>query len=202
VLGRRRRHHGGRQPRRRRGGRSHGWGLNISLPEEQHTNPYVTPELSFEFRYFFMRKLWFAHMARAIAVFPGGFGTLDEMSEILTLAQTHKLDRRITVLLYGESYWKEIINFDALIRYGMINRDDLDLFRFADDPQTALALLTEGMVPLSCKRPRSRARAPPRTKPPGSIKGVAIDRDPMYRGSPSGYRLQARGANVAGNHTA
>ena len=121
-------------------------GLNISLPEEQHTNPHVTPELSFEFRYFFMRKLWFAHMARAIAVFPGGFGTLDEMSEILTLAQTHKLDRRISVLLYGESYWKEIINFDALIRYGMINRDDLDLFRFADDPQTALALLTEGIA--------------------------------------------------------
>jgi hypothetical protein len=85
-------------------------------------------------------------MARAIAVFPGGFGTLDEMSEILTLAQTHKLDRRISVLLYGESYWKEIINFDALIRYGMINRDDLDLFRFADDPQTALALLTEGIA--------------------------------------------------------
>jgi hypothetical protein len=106
----------------------------------------VTPELSFEFRYFFMRKLWFAHMARAIAVFPGGFGTLDEMSEILTLAQTHKLDRRIKVLLYGESYWKEIINFEALIRYGMIGREDLDLFRFADDPQTALALLTEGLA--------------------------------------------------------
>jgi predicted Rossmann-fold nucleotide-binding protein len=93
-----------------------------------------------------MRKLWFAHMARAIVVFPGGFGTLDEMSEILTLAQTHKLDRRITVLLYGESYWKEIINFDALIRYGMIGKDDLDLFRFADDPQTALTLLTEGVA--------------------------------------------------------
>jgi uncharacterized protein (TIGR00730 family) len=121
-------------------------GLNISLPEEQHTNPYVTPELSFEFRYFFMRKLWFAHMARAIAVFPGGFGTLDEMSEILTLAQTHKLDRRIRVLLYGESYWKEIINFDALIRYGMIGQEDLNLFRFADDPKTALALLTESLA--------------------------------------------------------
>jgi len=121
-------------------------GFNISLPEEQHTNPYVTPELSFEFRYFFMRKLWFAHMARAIAVFPGGFGTLDEMSEILTLAQTHKLDRRIMVLLFGESYWKEIINFDALVRYGMINQSDLDLFRFADDPQTALRLLTEGLA--------------------------------------------------------
>jgi hypothetical protein len=121
-------------------------GFNISLPEEQQTNPYVTPELSFEFRYFFMRKLWFAHMARAIAVFPGGFGTLDEMTEILTLAQTHKLDRRIMVLLFGTSYWKEIINFDALVRYGMINREDLDLFRFADDPQAALALLTEGLA--------------------------------------------------------
>ncbi|MGA9652918.1 MAG: LOG family protein, partial [Polyangia bacterium] len=86
------------------------------------------------------------HMARAIAVFPGGFGTLDEMSEILTLAQTHKLDRRIMVLLFGESYWKEIINFDALVRYGMINQSDLDLFRFADDPQTALRLLTEGLA--------------------------------------------------------
>jgi uncharacterized protein (TIGR00730 family) len=121
-------------------------GLNISLPDEQHTNPYVTPELSFEFRYFFMRKLWFAHMARAIAVFPGGFGTLDEMSEILTLAQTHKLDRRIMVLLYGSSYWKEIINFEALVRYGMISREDMDLFRFADDPQSALKLLTEGLA--------------------------------------------------------
>jgi len=121
-------------------------GFNISLPEEQHTNPYVTPELSFEFRYFFMRKLWFAHLARAIAVFPGGFGTLDEMSEILTLAQTHKLDRRITVLLYGTSYWKEIINFDALARYGMISPQDMDLFRFADDPQAAFALLTENLA--------------------------------------------------------
>ena len=121
-------------------------GLNISLPEEQHANAFVTPELSFEFRYFFMRKLWFAHMARAIAVFPGGFGTLDEMSEILTLAQTRKLDRRITVLLYGEKYWKEIINFDALVRHGMIGQDDLDLFRFADDPKTALGLLTEGIA--------------------------------------------------------
>jgi uncharacterized protein (TIGR00730 family) len=121
-------------------------GLNISLPEEQHSNPYVTPELSFEFRYFFMRKLWFAHMARAIVVFPGGFGTLDEMSEILTLAQTHKLDRRMTMLLYGTSYWKEIINFEALVRHGMISREDMELFRFVDDPKTALSVLTEGLA--------------------------------------------------------
>ena len=116
-------------------------GLNIGLPHEQRPNPYVTRELSFEFHYFFMRKLWFAHLARALVVFPGGFGTLDELTEILTLQQTQKLDRRIMVLLYGSSYWKEILNFDALIRHGMISRDDLRLFHYADDPATALGLL-------------------------------------------------------------
>ncbi len=100
-------------------------GLNIGLPHEQRPNPYITRELSFEFHYFFMRKLWFAHLARALVVFPGGFGTLDEMTEILTLSQTRKLDRKITVLLYGSSYWKEIINFDALVRHGMISPEDL-----------------------------------------------------------------------------
>jgi uncharacterized protein (TIGR00730 family) len=116
-------------------------GLNIGLPHEQRPNPYVTRELLFEFHYFFMRKLWFAHLARALVVFPGGFGTLDELTEILTLQQTRKLDRRIMVLLYGSSYWKEILNFDALVRHGMISRDDLGLFHYADDPATALSLL-------------------------------------------------------------
>ncbi len=116
-------------------------GLNIGLPDEQRPNAYVTRELSFEFHYFFMRKLWFAHMARALVVFPGGFGTLDELTEILTLQQTRKLDRRIVVLLYGSSYWKEILNFDALVRHGMISREDLGLFHYADDPATALGLL-------------------------------------------------------------
>jgi hypothetical protein len=116
-------------------------GLNIGLPHEQRPNPYVTRELSFEFHYFFMRKLWFAHLARALVVFPGGFGTLDELTEILTLQQTRKLDRRIVVLLYGSSYWKEILNFDGLVRHGMISRDDLQLFHYADDPATALGLL-------------------------------------------------------------
>jgi uncharacterized protein (TIGR00730 family) len=120
-------------------------GLNISLPHEQRPNPYITPALSFEFHYFFMRKLWFAHLARALVVFPGGFGTLDELMEILTLAQTRKLARRIRVVLYGSSYWNEIVNFDALVRHGMIDRDDLDLFHFADDPATALALLQAGL---------------------------------------------------------
>jgi uncharacterized protein (TIGR00730 family) len=121
-------------------------GLNIGLPHEQRPNPYVTRELSFEFRYFFMRKLWFAHLARAMVVFPGGFGTLDEMSELLTLAQTGKLDRPIRILLYGSPYWNEVIDFEALVRHGMIDRADLGLFQWADDPATALRLLQAGLI--------------------------------------------------------
>jgi uncharacterized protein (TIGR00730 family) len=120
-------------------------GLNIGLPAEQRPNPYITRGLSFEFHYFFMRKLWFAHLARALVVFPGGFGTLDEMAEILTLKQTRKLDRPIMVLLYGSQYWKEIINFNALVRHGTISPEDLKLFRFVDDPATALGLLKKGL---------------------------------------------------------
>ena len=120
-------------------------GLNISLPHEQRPNAYVSRELSFEFRYFFMRKLWFAHLARALVVFPGGFGTLDELTEILTLAQTRKLERAIPVILYGSSYWREIINFEALVRHGMIDRKDLELFQYADDPATALAQLQSAL---------------------------------------------------------
>jgi len=120
-------------------------GLNIGLPREQIPNRYITPELSFEFRYFFMRKLWFAHLARALVVFPGGFGTLDELSELLTLAQTRKLDRPIKILLYGSSYWNEIINFEALVRYGMISPEDLALFEYADEPAAALRILQAGL---------------------------------------------------------
>ncbi|HWZ72922.1 MAG TPA: TIGR00730 family Rossman fold protein [Casimicrobiaceae bacterium] len=121
-------------------------GLNIGLPHEQQPNAYITRELMFEFHYFFMRKLWFAHLARALVVFPGGFGTLDELMEILTLMQTRKLGRNIPVVLYGSSYWNEIINFDALVRHGMIDRKDLSLFQFADDPATALGLLQTGIA--------------------------------------------------------
>ncbi|HWB99340.1 MAG TPA: TIGR00730 family Rossman fold protein [Bryobacteraceae bacterium] len=121
-------------------------GLNIGLPFEQFPNPYITPELSFEFHYFFMRKLWFAYLAKALVVFPGGFGTLDEMMEMLTLTQTQKLAKRMTILLYGSEYWKEILNFDALVRYGMIAADDLKLFRYADDPQSAFEILKEGLI--------------------------------------------------------
>ncbi len=119
-------------------------GLNIGLPHEQRPNPYITPELSFEFHYFFMRKLWFAHLARAIVIFPGGFGTLDELFEILTLAQTGKFARKIFILIYGTSYWKEILNFEALAKYGTISPEDLKLLRFADDPETAFQLLKDG----------------------------------------------------------
>jgi hypothetical protein len=122
-------------------------GLNISLPEEQAANGYITPELSFEFHYFFMRKLWFAHLARAVVVFPGGFGTLDEMSEILTLSQTRKLEGEMTIILYGESYWREIINFEALVKHGMINAADLALFSFASTPVDAMAQLQRGIAP-------------------------------------------------------
>ena len=109
-------------------------------------NPYITRELSFQFHYFFMRKLWFAHLARALVVFPGGFGTLDELMEILTLMQTRRFGRHIPVVLYGSSYWNEIINFEALVRHGMIDAEDLALFQFADDPAAALALLQKGIA--------------------------------------------------------
>src|SRR5713226_4791518 len=112
-------------------------GLNIGLTFEQLPNPYISPELSFEFHYFFMRKFWFAYLAKALVVFPGGFGTMDELTEILTLVQTQKLMKRMVVILYGTSFGKEVINFDALVRHGMIAADDLNLFQFADDVDTA-----------------------------------------------------------------
>jgi uncharacterized protein (TIGR00730 family) len=121
-------------------------GLNISLPREQHPNRYISHDLLFEFHYFFMRKLWFAHLARALIAFPGGLGTLDELTEILTLAQTRKLSRNIPVILYGTRYWKEILNFEALRRHGMIDAADLNLFQFADEPGAALEILKERLA--------------------------------------------------------
>ena len=118
-------------------------GFNIGLPHEQRPNPYVTPTLLFEFHYFFMRKLWFSHLARALIVFPGGFGTLDELLETLTLAQTKKIDREVLILLYGSEYWNEILNFDALVKHGMIDAEDLKLIHFVDDVPSAFAYLKE-----------------------------------------------------------
>jgi uncharacterized protein (TIGR00730 family) len=145
------------------GGRS--IGLNINLPHEQRPNAFVTPALMFKFRYFFMRKLWFAHLARAMVVFPGGFGTLDELTEILTLSQTRKLGRKVPVVLYGSEYWNEIINFKALLRHGMISSEDLKLFCFADDPSSAFSFLKQAIeVDAAEKTPafaQSRCRVTP-----------------------------------------
>ncbi len=107
-------------------------GLNISIPFEQYINKYVDPELSFEFHYFFMRKFWFAYLAKALIVFPGGFGTLDELMEILTLVQTGKIKKEMKILVYDREYWKSVVNFDALIDKGVINKSDMKLFEFVD----------------------------------------------------------------------
>lgn len=121
-------------------------GLNIKLPFEQLPNPYITPELNFNFHYFFMRKYWFAYLAKALVVFPGGFGTLDEMFELLTLDQTQKLAKKITIIVYGSSYWKKVINMEMLAEKGAISPKDLDLFQFADTPEEAFRILKEGLT--------------------------------------------------------
>jgi hypothetical protein len=118
-------------------------GLNIKLPMEQQPNPYITPELSLLFRYFFMRKLWFAQPAQALIVFPGGFGTMDEMFEFLTLTQTHKMGHRVNILLYGSKFWKNAINFGWLLESGTISGEDVKLIRLVDSPQQAFGVLKE-----------------------------------------------------------
>ena len=121
-------------------------GFNITLPQEQVPNPYITPELSFQFHYFFMRKLWFAYLAKALIVFPGGFGTLDEMMEILTLTQTRKIRKKVLVLIYGREYWDKVINFDAMIDMGVIDESDRELFSYADTPEQAFQVLTPWLM--------------------------------------------------------
>jgi len=121
-------------------------GLNIGLPHEQRPNPWITPGLSFQFHYFFMRKLWFAYLARAIVAFPGGFGTIDELFELLTLTQTRKIERPLMILLYGSAYWNEIVNFEALERHGVISPEDRALVHFADSPDQALDVLRTGIA--------------------------------------------------------
>jgi uncharacterized protein (TIGR00730 family) len=116
-------------------------GLNISLPHEQGPNPYITDGLHFEFHYFFMRKFWFAYLAKALVVFPGGFGTLDEMFEILTLMQTEKLAKQIQILLYGSEYWDPILSMKPLVEWGAIAERDVDLLTRAETPETAFELL-------------------------------------------------------------
>lgn len=128
------------------GGRS--VALNISLPFEQAGNPYHTPELAFEFHYFFVRKFWFVYLAKALIVFPGGFGTMDELFEVLTLVQTQKSVKVMPIVLYGREFWNEVINFDALVRWGYISPQDLDLFQFCDTVDEAFDYLTERLTKL------------------------------------------------------
>jgi uncharacterized protein (TIGR00730 family) len=144
-------------------------GLNIGLPFEQEPNQWVTPELNFEFHYFFMRKFWFSYLAKALVVFPGGFGTLDELMEILTLVQTKKLRKEMVVILYGTSFWKEVINFDALVKYGMISPEDLDLFHYADDVDTAFHILRNGLSDLYLE-PASPVHLPKEEESPAIAK--------------------------------
>jgi len=121
-------------------------GLNINLPFEQYPNPFITPSLNFEFHYFFMRKFWFAYLAKALVIFPGGFGTFDELFEILTLAQTDKLAKKILVVIYGSEYWKNLINFQAMIDAGTISAKDLDLFKIVDSPEEGFEVLRDGLT--------------------------------------------------------
>lgn len=112
-------------------------GLSISLPMEQSGNPHITRELGFEFHYFFMRKFWFAYLAKAVIFFPGGFGTLDELFELLTLLQTHKIKKHMPIVLFGDHYWNDVLNFDALVRHGTINPEDLKLVHRTDSVDDA-----------------------------------------------------------------
>ncbi len=117
-------------------------GMNISLPHEQEPNPWISPGLGFEFHYFFMRKFWFVYLAKALAVFPGGFGTLDEWFEVLTLLQTGKMKKSVPVLVYGKEYWDEVIDFEKLLEYGVIDESDMQLFFFASTVDEAFDFLT------------------------------------------------------------
>ncbi len=156
-------------------------GLTISLPMEQAGNPFITPELLFEFHYFFMRKLWFIYMATALVIFPGGFGTMDELFEVLTLVQTRKITRPLPVVLYGRKFWQELINWDTLIRWGTIGAKDVNLFKIVDDPREAFNYLSKSLLqaypkpmmwgPIGVKagEPADRRGTPPETTPPPEL---------------------------------
>src|SRR5712692_1421570 len=153
-------------------------GLNINLPFEQNPNPYITPSLNFEFHYFFMRKFWFAYLAKGLVIFPGGFGTLDELFEILTLAQTEKLAKKIVVVIYGSDYWQKVVNFEAMADAGMIAPEDLKLFKIADSPEESFEFLKEGLTkyhlgPQQAKRTGEAAvpKSPGRDRRPILMRG-------------------------------
>jgi len=117
-------------------------GLGISIPIEQTDNAYLTRELGFHFHYFFMRKFWFAYLAKAVIVFPGGFGTLDELMEVVTLVQTKKMKKPMPIVLFGSEYWNEVVNFDALVRHGTINAEDLNIMHRTDSVDDAFDWVT------------------------------------------------------------
>lgn len=121
-------------------------GLGISLPFEQHANPWVTPELNLEFHYFFVRKYWFLYLAKTMVVFPGGFGTMDELFEMLTLVQTKKTQKNVPILLFGSAFWNQFINFDVLVRWGVISEEDLHLFRIVDTVEDARDIIIREMT--------------------------------------------------------
>jgi uncharacterized protein (TIGR00730 family) len=125
-------------------------GLNISLPFEQYPNQFISPELNFEFHYFFMRKFWFVYLAKGLVIFPGGFGTFDEFFEVLTLLQTKKLVKPLPIVIYGTKYWKKLINLDVMVEYGTISEKDLSLFKFCDTVDEAYNYLTKDLSKLYC----------------------------------------------------
>jgi uncharacterized protein (TIGR00730 family) len=127
-------------------------GLNISLPFEQTENPYITRRLSFEFHYFFMRKFWFTYLAKAMVVMPGGFGTLDEFMEMVTLVQTKKIRKPLPIVLFGTEYWDEVLNFGPMVRLGMISPEDLDLFYRTNSVDEAFEHLTRELGELVNKK--------------------------------------------------
>ncbi len=128
-------------------------GFNISLPHEQHHNPFITRELNFEFHYFFMRKFWFMYLAKALVVFPGGFGTLDELFEALTLIQTKKLKKRLPIVLFGKTFWSDVLNLEALVKHGTISENDLDLFLETDSVDQAFEFITSELSEYALESP-------------------------------------------------
>ena len=133
--------------------KGHNVGLNISLPFEQHENPYISRELTFDFHYFFMRKFWFSYLAKAMVVFPGGYGTLDEFFELMTLVSTRKMGKPVPVVLYGTEYWDEIFNLDAMVKFGTISPSDLELFHRTDSVDDAFAYLTGALEQYHLDKP-------------------------------------------------
>jgi len=131
-------------------------GFGISLPREEYENPYLTPELALHFHYFFMRKFWLAYLAKAVIVFPGGYGTLDELFEVLTLVQTKKMTKPMPVVLFGDSYWKEVVNFDALVRAGTIDAKDVELFYRTESVDEAFTWVTTQLTTHALDKPGAR----------------------------------------------